>query len=149
MESPLQKLIQCLLQAMRRVRERRTCDDASWQLNLSFDSFHHGHEENSFCTNIPGGRAGWRLYARDRLDHVLACSKTTNIYIIGSNGIQMSTSYPHQGQNRACLQVWHILAVWRQMNMIFRLFLPQLWIFKWAISQDWINSGSNKVLNQK
>lgn len=58
-----------------------------------------------------GESSGWRLYVRDRLDHVLACSQTTDIYIIGSNGIQMSTSYPHWGQNRACPQLWHILSL--------------------------------------
>lgn len=65
------------------------------------------------------------LDVRDRLDHVLACSKTKNIYIIGSNGIWMSASNPHQGQNRACLQIWHILvSINRDEHDIQSLFFP-------------------------
>lgn len=117
-QNPL--LIQHWLRAIERDRERElwwcslTVNSQLWARDL----LQHVHEENSLSfffssfTRVAGEFA-WD-YARDRLDHVLACWKTTNIYIIGSNGIWMSTSNPHRGQNRACLQIWHILILYKE-----------------------------------
>lgn len=80
-------------------------------------NFHfHVVQERRFCS---------RPYVRGRLDHVLACSKAVNIYIIGSNGIWMSTSGPHLGirpddrTGHACKIEAHS-ASYKEINMTFK-----------------------------
>lgn len=86
-------------------KEMAQCHTA---VHFCFNSSHHAHEEISIW--IPEESCDGDLMSET--DEIMSwLVQRPWIFTLLAQMGEMSTSYPHPGQNRACLQVWSILAV--------------------------------------